>query len=217
MWLAGGPAQHPTDSRALPPRLQAAAGGGGRGVGGAAGAPAGAAPARAHLLPVGHRLGGCAHSKRQVGWGQAWRWGSTQEGTRGWAKRPRSISLMPLAKAHCCRNLDAALPPELRLDWRQRCRAAPPPPGSIANLFQRKAAAAAAEGSSQGAEQGCSGGSREQAPGAAEGSKSAGATRLVPSGKRAREGSGAGEAVGRKSGGGSGGGILRFLQRPPAG
>ncbi len=96
------------------------------------------------------------------------------------------------------------MPLQLRLDWREQCKDAAPPPGSIQRFFKRRAegdspAAAAGDSDALGTES-AAGSSAHATP--AEADKAAAVQ------KRQRQGGGetAGGSAGRKSG------ILRFLQ-----
>lgn len=104
-----------------------------------------------------------------------------------------------------CRDLDAAVPTQLRLDWRAQCKDAVPPPGSIQRFFKRRT-----EGGESGADS-SAGGASSTEPGscAASPTTQAAAAAAAAGGAQKRQRQGGGGA-GNKSGGG---GILRFLQR----
>ena len=113
-----------------------------------------------------------------------------------------------------CRNLDAAVPPQLRLDWSAQCKDAAPPPGSIQRFFKRRAGGDGAAADPDGmAGTGPLTSLTDARAAAAQG--------VAAAHKRQRQGGGGGASGGSaraaKAGGSgsSGGGILRFL-KPPA-
>lgn len=148
-------------------------------------------------------VGGCALAKRRSAQpAAALLSGRTGSPTPSYAARlhvkvPRHPECSPLASFR--RSLEAAVPPALRCDWRQRCVTAEGTQrGTIQYLFAQAAAAGSSGGGGSGAADGEGQQQQKQETGQKRGREAAAAP---GSGKRS------------SSGGGS---ILRFLQQRPS-